>query len=167
MRLFPLLQNHTFTLQGDYGLYQCLTPCTRQVWESEPIIRRALESYDETTGETSAVPVCSNCGGLVSLNVYAGSWYINDHFLPGAEAANTWLADAARRNEKVAVIEFGAGFNTPAVVRWPVEDIVGTLLNARLIRINSGHPGVPERIAGISASFPMRAGEAIGMLADG
>lgn len=156
-----------FTPQGDYGLYQCLTPCTRQVWESEPIIRRALESYDETTGETSAVPVCPNCGGPVSLNVYAGSWYINDHFLPGAEAANTWLADAARRNEKVAVIEFGAGFNTPAVVRWPVEDIVGTLPNARLIRINPGHPGVPERIAGISASFPMGAGEAIGMLADG
>jgi hypothetical protein len=106
-----------YTPQGDYGLYQCLTPCTREVWPSEPIIRAALDTYDPTTGKVSpeAIPSCPNCGGPVFLNVYAGTWYINDHFRPGLDRLNDWLAETRGHGDTLAIVEIGAGFNTPGV----------------------------------------------------
>lgn len=46
-----------FTPQGSYALYQCLTPCTRDVWDSRPIIDEALRTYDEQTGQIAAESV--------------------------------------------------------------------------------------------------------------
>ncbi len=156
----------SYTPQGDYGLYQCLTPCTREVWDARPVIDRALEHYDPSTGATdeSAVPVCPNCGGATSLNVYAGDWYINDHFEAGRVAANDWVADAAASHDPVTVIEIGAGFNTPAVIRWPIERIVSALPHARFVRINPDHSGVPPEIADRSVSIDLDAHAALDIL---
>lgn len=144
-----------YTPQGDYALYQCLTPCTRQVWDSRPILRRILEDYDPRTGTTSeeAVPKCPNCGGKVNLNVYAGSWYINDHFQPGLQALNRFLSDTVEAGESLTILEIGAGFNTPAVVRWPVEELVRQIPSARLVRINPENPGVPDEIGDRAGSL--------------
>lgn len=138
-----------YTPQGDYGLYQCLTPCTREVWPSEPIIRQSLDNYDPATGKVSpeAIPSCPNCGGRVFLNVYAGAWYINDHFRPGLDRLNDWLAETRESGETLAVVEIGAGFNTPGVIRWPGEQVTRALPNARLIRVNRDHPDVPDDLA--------------------
>jgi NAD-dependent SIR2 family protein deacetylase len=51
-----------WTPQGDYGRYQCETPCTRETWPSRPIVSAALESCDASTGETSAVPRARGVG---------------------------------------------------------------------------------------------------------
>ena len=85
--------DRVYTPQGDYALYQCLTPCTREVWDARGILQRALDDYDPATGATSeaAVPACPNCAGPVSLNVYAGQWYINDHFQPQLDGLSAWL----------------------------------------------------------------------------
>jgi NAD-dependent SIR2 family protein deacetylase len=154
-----------FTPQGDYGLAQCLTPCTRDVWPSDQIIAQALEHYDPGTGATSpaGVPACPNCGGPVSINVYAGPWYINDHFEPGRHAAGKWL-DQKRDGEKLAVVEIGAGFNTPGVIRWPVERIIEQDPTVRLIRINPDHPEVPAALAARSASIVDGAVDAVARL---
>ncbi|GAA4486983.1 hypothetical protein [Microbacterium panaciterrae] len=148
-----------YTPQGDYALYQCLTPCTRQVWDARGILRHALDDYDPRTGATSekAVPVCPNCGGAVTLNVFAGSWYINDHFQPQLHALNDWLHNAAHEGGNTVVIEIGAGFNTPGVIRWPIERITTHLHESRLIRVNTNHPGVPPAIAPRAASITSNA----------
>lgn len=155
--------NAFYTPQGDYALYQCLTPCTRKVWDARPVIEKVLADYDATTGMTSldAVPACPNCGGKVHLNVYAGAWYINDHFQPGLEAVNEFLRDTAAREESLAILEIGAGFNTPGVVRWPDEQLARNLPNTRLIRINPDHPGVPADLGRVSASLTIGASEFI------
>ena len=135
-----------YTPQGDYGLYQCLTPCTREVWPSEPIIRKALDNYDPATGKVSpeGIPSCPNCGGEVFLNVNAASWHINDHFQPGLDRLNGWLTETQESGDTLAIVEIGVGFNTPSVIRWPSEELVRVLPNARLIRVNQEYPGVPD-----------------------
>ncbi|WP_139415360.1 NAD-dependent protein deacetylase of SIR2 family [Agromyces laixinhei] len=147
--------DRVYTPQGDYALSQCLTPCTREVWDARPILRRALEGYDPETGATSeaAVPSCPNCGGPVTLNVFAGTWYINDHFQPQLAGLNNWLANATADGATTAIIEIGAGFNTPGVIRWPIDRITAHLPSARLIRINTDHPGVPAAVASRAASL--------------
>ena len=58
--------------QGDYGRYQCETPCTRETWESRPIVEAALATYDLESGEASAIPACPRCGGRSSRRDCAG-----------------------------------------------------------------------------------------------
>lgn len=147
--------SRVYTPQGDYALYQCLTPCTREVWDARGILRRALDDYDPPTGATSqaAVPACRNCGGPVTLNVFADSWYINDHFQRQLRALEGWLDDAIHEGGTTAIVEIGAGFNTPGVIRWPIERIAEHLPGCRLIRINTDHSGVPPAIAPHAASI--------------
>ncbi|MGZ3146222.1 hypothetical protein ACVDFE_30360 [Lentzea chajnantorensis] len=135
--------------QGDYGRYQCETPCTRETWESRPVVEAALAAYDPDTGETSAVPACPRCGGAVFLNVHKGPEYVPDHYEPDGTRLREWLAAAG----KLVVVEIGAGFSTPTVIRRPVESLVRGLPHARLVRINRDHAEVPGDLAGRAASI--------------
>ncbi|MDX8051113.1 hypothetical protein SK571_17130 [Lentzea sp. BCCO 10_0798] len=135
-----------WTPQGDYGRYQCETPCTRETWPSRPIIEAALATYDAATGEATAVPSCPRCGGEVFLNVHKGPEYVPDHYLPAGQRLRDWLDDG------VLVIEIGAGYSTPGVIRSPVESVVRALPGARLVRINTAHAEVPEDLAGRALS---------------
>lgn len=159
--------DRVFTPQGDYGLYQCITPCTRQVWESRPVIEQVLAGYDPATGAASpeTVPACPVCGGATYLNVNAGPNYIGDHFWPTGRALESWLAED--RDSKIVVLEIGAGFNTPSVVRWPSDQITRALPAARLVRVNPVAAGVPVDLVGRAASLGLSAGEAVVALAVG
>jgi NAD-dependent SIR2 family protein deacetylase len=139
--------------QGDYGRYQCETPCTRETWDSRPIVEAALAGHDPELGETSAVPTCPRCDGPVFLNVHKGPEYIADHYAPDGKRLGEWLD----RPGRLLVVEIGAGFSTPTVIRRPVESLVRDLPRARLVRINRDHAGVPadlgERSTSISADI--------------
>ncbi|HEX7308000.1 hypothetical protein [Lentzea sp.] len=148
-------EDRVWTPQGDYGRYQCETPCTRETWPSRPIVEAALAGCDASTGETSAVPSCPRCGGPVFLNVHKGPEYVPDHYRPAGRRLRDWLAD------DVLVIEIGAGWSTPAVIRRPVEQVVRALPGARLVRINRDHAEVPGDLAGRALSLRADVAEVI------
>jgi NAD-dependent SIR2 family protein deacetylase len=133
-----------YTAQGDYSRLQCLAPCRpTAVWPTRPFIDRALPHIDPETQELTdpaAVPSCAHCGGPVMLNVRGGDWFIELAHLPQRAAYRKWLA--AARERRLVIVEVGAGFNTPSVVRWPCEEAVAASPQARLIRINRDHPHV-------------------------
>jgi NAD-dependent SIR2 family protein deacetylase len=135
-----------WTPQGDYGRYQCETPCTRETWESRPIVEAALATYDAESGEVTAVPSCPRCGGPVFLNVHKGPEYVGDHYAPAGRRLRSWLAGEGR----LLVVEIGAGFSTPSVIRWPVEAVVRGVPGARLVRINRDHAEVPDDLEALA-----------------
>lgn len=132
--------------QGDYGRYQCEAPCTRQTWESRPIVEAALATCDVESGEASAVPRCPRCGGPVFLNVHKGPEYVGDHYVPAGRRMREWLG----RGGRLLVVEIGAGFSTPSVIRWPVESLVRGVPGARLVRINRDHAEVPDDLEALA-----------------
>lgn len=146
-----------WTPQGDYGRYQCETPCSRETWPSRPIIDAALAAYDPATGETGAVPSCPRCGGPVFLNVHKGPEYIADPYVPDGRRLDAWLPEDGR----LLVIEIGAGFNTPTVIRRPVESLVRDSPHARLVRINRDHPEVPDDLGGRALAVRADAAEVL------
>lgn len=161
-------QQLTYTMQGDYGRYQCLTPCTRDTWPSYDIVQRARAATDPATGEITddaAIARCPNCAGPVFLNVHAGAWYIGDHFRPAGERVAEWIADAHSTSSRLVVVEIGAGFNTPSVVRWPMEAVAIANPDARLIRVNLDHPEVPANLADRAATYRGDIAELISQLA--
>ena len=55
--------------------------------------------------------------------------------------------------KRLLIVEIGAGFNTPVVVRWPSERIVLQHPDANLIRIDLTDPSVPREIRNKSVTI--------------
>jgi NAD-dependent SIR2 family protein deacetylase len=144
-----------FTPQGDYSLMQCLKPCRNVTWATKPIIDRILPTVDPYTQEVTdldVIPQCPNCGGPVFMNVRAGNWFITEPYSAQAEQFESWISRA--RQHSLLIVELGVGFNTPGVIRWPIERIVYTHPRSHLVRVNLQFPQVPSEI--VERSIPLQ-----------
>ncbi|MDX3802371.1 NAD-dependent protein deacetylase of SIR2 family [Streptomyces sp. AK04-3B] len=160
--LFPrngFAGDQVFTPQGDYGRLQCTVPCTRDTWPSKPFLDAVLAAYDRDTGRVTdpqALPRCPRCGADVFPNIRVGPEFVDDSYLPAGQRLARWLDDAPT-DSTLLVIEIGAGFNTPGVIRWPMENLVRQTPRARLVRINPDHPDVPTDLGTRALSVPVGA----------
>jgi NAD-dependent SIR2 family protein deacetylase len=148
-----------FTPQGDYGRLQCTVPCSQETWDSHPFLDRILTAYDRDTGrvtDPAALPVCPTCGADVFPNVRVGPEFVEGAYLPAGERLSRWLGDAPG-DARLLVLEFGAGFNTPGVIRWPMENLVRHTPGARLVRVNPAHPDLPADLGARALSVPFGA----------
>lgn len=141
--------------QGTYSLLQCFAKCKEDAyWPSKPVIDKMLNAMgkDGTTAEEP--PTCPFCGGAAFLNVRGGSWY-NEN--PAEEARKNFqkFVNNVKNdpNANLAIVEMGAGFNTPIVLRIPNEYLVRELKSrGTLIRINLDHAECPGDISALSIS---------------
>ena len=62
-----------------------------------------------------------------------------------------WLRNIAFR--KLLVLDLGSGFNTPTVIRRPMEQITREFPHSTLVRMNLDHAEIPSDIAGRSISI--------------
>ncbi|WP_371661703.1 NAD-dependent protein deacetylase of SIR2 family [Streptomyces sp. NBC_00280] len=146
-----------FTPQGDYGRYQCTVPCTPATWDSRPLVEQLLAGYDPATGAvTEPLPSCPNCGGEVDINVRIGPEFVDGPYLPAGRRLDDWLGTATA-DTRLLILEFGAGFNTPGVIRWPGEHLTRHFPHARLVRVNPTHPETPADLDGRTLPVPIEA----------
>ena len=166
--LFPRLgfsPERLWTVQGTFANLQCLRPCCEEVWESGPHIERLLPLVDLNTGDLTdpaAVPLCPHCGGDMMLNVRGGAWFVEKPYEGQRTAFQQWLRKTAAG--RLVVIEIGAGFNTPSVIRWPCETIVARHRNAHLIRVNPEYPETELPLDGRSTCIAARAAPLLSLL---
>ena len=155
-------EDRVFTPQGDYALMQCQTPCSPDTWPTKPLIDRILPAIDPSTQEVTdpnVLPRCPNCGEDVMMNVRGGDWFIEKPYQAQRRRFEKWVDDTWQRH--LLVIEIGAGFNTPIVIRWPMERLTSIHPAAHLIRVNPDRAEVPQEIAGKSVSLQEGAMSAI------
>ncbi|MGW2328376.1 NAD-dependent protein deacetylase of SIR2 family [Streptomyces sp. NPDC001700] len=155
-----------FTPQGDYGRYQCGTPCTPATWDSRPLVGQLLAAYDPATGAVTApaaLPRCPNCGGEVEINVRVGPQFVDTPYLPAGHRLQEWLGTAPA-DTRLLILEFGAGFNTPGVIRRPGEHLARHFPAARLVRVNPDHPETPADLADRALPVPVGAGRLLDIL---
>lgn len=151
--------DRVFTPQGDYGRLQCTVPCTRETWPSKPFLDTILAAYDRDTGRVTdprALPHCPRCGAEVFPNVRVGPEFVDDAYLPAGRRLAQWLEDAPT-DSTLLVLELGAGFNTPGVIRLPMEDVARRTPRVRFVRINPDHPDVPADLGERALSVPLGA----------
>ncbi|MBK3632165.1 NAD-dependent protein deacetylase of SIR2 family [Streptomyces asoensis] len=159
--------DRVFTPQGDYGRLQCTVPCTRDTWSSRPFLDTVLAAYDRDTGRVNdprALPRCPRCGADAFPNIRVGPEFVDDAYLPTGQRVRRWLDDASTAGS-LLVVEIGAGFNTPGVIRRPMENVVRRTPGARLVRINPDHADVPADLGTRALSVPLGAEAALGELA--
>ncbi len=146
--------DRAYTSQGDYALMQCVKACTQETWPSKPAIERILSAIDPetlTVSDPALVPYCPNCGGPMFLNVRVDRYFIEQPYEAQRQRFSEWQQQTTDR--KLCLMEFGAGFNTPSVIRWPMESITHQNPHAMLIRINREYPQVPKEIREKAISF--------------
>ncbi|MGW1158615.1 NAD-dependent protein deacetylase of SIR2 family [Streptomyces sp. NPDC002513] len=155
-----------FAPQGDYGRLQCTVPCRQETWASKPFLDRILAAYDPATGrvpDPAALPACPHCGEAMFPNVRVGPEFVDGAYLPAGGRLERWLGDASGE-DGLLVLEFGAGFNTPGVIRWPMENVVRHTPGARLVRVNPHHPEVPADLEDRALSVPFGADQLLDAL---
>jgi NAD-dependent SIR2 family protein deacetylase len=143
-----------YTPQGDYARLQCTGPCTEATWSTQEHIERIRAATDPDTYElqdNSLLPTCPNCGRPLFMNVRAAHWFLEAPYRGQAKRLHQWLSGLDERN--LLIIEIGAGFNTPSVIRWPMEQLTARRPNTRFIRVNTNEHQVPDNIVDRTLTF--------------
>lgn len=149
-----------YTPQGDYARLQCTGPCTEQTWPTKEYLDRIRAATDPDTyqlKDDSLLPTCPNCGRPLFMNVRAGRWFLEAPYQDQVKRLQQWLRDLEECS--LLIIEIGAGFNTPGVIRWPMERLAALRPDTKFIRVNLKDCQVPGNIGDRSLAFACDAGE--------
>jgi len=138
-----------YTPQGDIKNYQCLAACASDsVFDTKSLMDNIRPTLHDGVIDASLVPSCPRCGSPVFLNLRGGGWFLPGKYEAQNRAFVAWVERMAAEGKKLAIVEVGAGFNTPTVTRFPCESIARDLSGA-LVRINPTDPEVPTDIAAV------------------
>lgn len=157
-----------FYTQGDYGLFQCSEPCCQETFENEDMICQMVKSQGYTIEKGNSVegkgilslpdgvrakmsvpsellPVCLHCGKPLTMNLRADSSFVEDEgWHLAAERYENFLRN--RRKQHILFLEFGVGYNTPGIIKYPFWQM--TMKNPKAVYacINYGQAGSPDEI---------------------
>ena len=80
------------------------------------------------------------------MNVRGGNWFVEAPYQAARQRWAEWVQGTLAG--RLVCLELGVGFNTPSVIRWPLEQITHQHPRATLLRVNRDHPQVPRELAG-------------------
>jgi NAD-dependent SIR2 family protein deacetylase len=125
-----------WAMQGDYAFLQCETPCTREVYENETLLRKMKATFnpDTLTIDRSTIPRCPRCGKHLVPNLRKDDTFVDDPHLANRSLYHRFLKDAVRKN--FIFLELGVGFNSPGALKYPFEQLVAGNPTFRLVRVN-------------------------------
>jgi len=141
-----------FATQGDYSFFQCGVGCHKKLYYNEDIIRKMVANTKNCKIPSDLVPKCPVCGRPIKIHLRADQYFIEDEKWDMAcDRYEQFMSQT--RNRKVVFLEFGVGFNTPGIIRYPFEQHTYQNPNAALIRFNKDYPNGAIEIASHTMSF--------------
>jgi NAD-dependent SIR2 family protein deacetylase len=154
-----------FYTQGDYGLFQCSTPCCQETFNNEKMIRSMMEQQKDMKIPSALVPVCPHCGKPLTTNLRADSTFVEDEgWHRAAERYENFLR--ARRNLHILYLELGVGYNTPGIIKYPFWQMTMQNPNAVYACVNYGEAFSPEEIKHQSICIDGDVGEVLTKIAE-
>lgn len=134
-----------FYTQGDYGLFQCSTPCHRRTYDNEEVILKMVAEQKDMRIPSSLVPRCPKCGEPMTMNLRSDETFVED--LGWNEAASRYVDWVqARLDKKLLLLELGVGSNTPAIIKYPFWKLTAQNKSATYVCVNSGEAECPKQI---------------------
>jgi NAD-dependent SIR2 family protein deacetylase len=151
-----------FYTQGDYGLFQCIEPCTEETYSNEDIIRRMVEAQGYTIDEdgtlippeasplrmavpTELIPYCPHCGKPMTMNLRSDDNFVEDD---GWHVHAEYYSEFLRRhqNSKVLFMELAVGYNTPSIIKYNFWRMTAQWPKASYACLNYGQAYAPDEI---------------------
>lgn len=140
-----LPKDRLFYTQGDYGLFQCSTPCHDATYDNAGAVAAMVREQRDMRVPAGLVPRCPRCGEPMSTNLRADATFVQDagwHAAAGRYVR--WLR--AHEDGRVLHLELGVGMNTPGIIKYPFWQRVHANPRATYAAI-SLDPVAPREIA--------------------
>lgn len=134
-----------FYTQGDYGLWQCKTPCHNKTYDNEEAVRRMIAEERDMRIPTELVPKCPVCGGNMEMNLRCDETFVEDE---GWQNASKRYRDFLKHHKtnRILYLELGVGMNTPGIIKFPFWRMTADNPVATFATINQEESYVPEEI---------------------
>eukprot|EP01080_Neovahlkampfia_damariscottae_P001871 gene1871-1012_t len=141
-------KSQIYTPQGDFSIIQCYNKCTpKSYFYAKDLILEMSKNVDKETQELKKpelIPKCQFCSGPTTFNLRGGNYFMDEPHEKGEKNFAKFLNSSMKK--KLLILEFGAGFNTPSVIRWKMSRITYQHPNANFVRINYDHAEVEDEI---------------------
>lgn len=155
-------EKNIFATQGDYGRIQCKKGCHPKTYDAVEIFRQMDQARKDCLVPSYMVPKCPVCGGIMEMNLRCDQYFVEDEKWQEAQR-HFQEALTECMDKKTVLLELGAGFNTPTIIRFPFEKLVREHPNMSLIRLNLDEAAVPEefgdRAVGINEDMEKSIGD--------
>lgn len=138
-------KSKVFYTQGDYGLFQCPTPCHQKTYDNEKIIRKMFAAEKNLSVPEELFPRCPKCGKIMTTNLRVDDSFVEDS---GWKAASYRYKKFLSKylNGEIIFLELGVGFNTPGIIKYPFWKFTAENPKAKYICVNEGEIYIPENI---------------------
>lgn len=134
-----------FYTQGDYGLFQCSTPCCMETVDNEAIIKQMAAEQKDIRIPSALIPRCPHCGAPLTVNLRSDDKFVEDEgWHKAAERYENFLR--TRSGLKILFLELGVGFNTPVIIKYPFWQMTAKNSNAVYACLNKGQAFCPQEI---------------------
>ena len=154
-----------FYTQGDYGLWQCKTPCHGKTYDNEEAVRRMRAAERDMRIPTELVPKCPVCGGAMEMNLRCDDTFVEDEgWRKASERYQRFLQQ--HKDDHILYLELGVGMNTPGIIKFPFWRMTAENPAATYAAINQEETTVPEEIKSRSICIKGDIREALDLLVE-
>ena len=154
-----------FYTQGDYGLFQCSEPCCQETFDNEAVIREMVKRQENMKIPTELLPTCPHCGKPLTMNLRSDNKFVEDEgWHRAAERYENFLR--TRAGQKILFLEFGVGYNTPVIIKYPFWQMTAKNPKAIHACINQGQAVCPQEIERQSVCINADIGQVLQSLSD-
>lgn len=156
-------ENRLFCTQGNYGLFQCSKPCHNDTYDNEKAVFEMLKEQKDMQIPTELIPHCPKCGALMSMNLRKDGTFVQDkNWYTSLEKYENFIESTF--DKKVVFLEFGVGYNTPGIIKYPFWKFTHQNKNATYVCVNLETEGIPVEINSQSFIYEMDANEFLNKL---
>lgn len=128
--------NKIFRVQGSYALNQCCKACHDKLYDNKELVHKMIESIDnDLKVPKELVPACPICGEAMEPNLRKDGYFVQDYLWYKQNQDYEQFLNR-KKDKKVLLLEFGVGFNTPGIIRFPFEQMTSQNKNWTLVRFN-------------------------------
>ena len=134
-----------FYTQGDYGLWQCSTPCHNKTYNNEEKVRKMIEMQKDMKIPSHLIPYCPICKEPMTMNLRSDDSFVQDD---GWEQAKERYEDFLEKYKKANImfLELGVGNNTPGIIKYPFMYMTIQNEDAIYVSINKEDFYLPKSI---------------------
>ena len=134
-----------FATQGDYAYLQPASGQPARLYYAEKLVMQMLAATKDCRIPAELVPHVPETGEPMAPNLRSDDTFVEDAHWHEQAAKYQHFVEAASEG-KLLLLEFGVGFNTPGIIRFPFEHMAARFLHTHLIRFNRDHPqlAVPQ-----------------------
>ena len=134
-----------FATQGDYAFFQPADGSPKELYPNRQWVEQALPAIRDCRIPTELIPHTPD-GKPVAMNLRCDDTFVEDeHWHEQADRYSRFIEKSY--DKRLLLLEFGVGFNTPVIIRFPFERMAAQFPHTSLVRFNRDYPQLMMRAA--------------------